>query len=153
MCPGEPTVQSNAFSIIGMNTMLFSQKRSGTTRLLLYGLAVTLVVLSPVLGMAAAAVAVWQALLAGSIWYMPMGLVLVLTAIAVVQSHKPFDLTLLGLGVVTLIAWLGANPLQKDRLLDGILALSRQTPLLVGMLSVVVVALVLVHIARRNGRW
>lgn len=112
-----------------------------------------LVVLSPVLGMAAAAVAVWQALLAGSIWYMPMGLVLVLTAIAVVQSHKPFDLTLLGLGVVTLIAWLGANPLQKDRLLDGILALSRQTPLLVGMLSVVVVALVLVHIARRNGRW
>lgn len=153
MCQGEPTADPGGFTINGMNTMLFSHKRPRTTRLLLYGLAITLIVLSPVLGMVAAAIAVWQSLAAGSIWYMPMGLTLVLAAIALVQSHKLFDLVLLGLVVVALIAWFAAGTLQQDRLLDGILTLSRQPPLLVGVLCVMIPALVLIHMVRRRGRW
>lgn len=136
-----------------MNTMFSPRKRSRTASLLLYGLALTLVLLAPVIGAVAAAVAVWQALLAGSVWYMPIGLVLVLAAIAIVQSHKPFDLAVFGLVVVTLLAWFSTNARRQGELLDAIVTLSPRTPLLAGALLVMVVALVLIHTARRSGRW
>ena len=131
--------------------MLPVHKRSRTAGLLLYGLALSLVLLAPALGVLAAAVAVWQALLAGSIWYMPLGLLMVLAAIAMVQSHKAFDLALLGLVAVAVIAWFRADSLQQGRLLDGIQALALQTHLMAGVLLVMIVALVLVHAARRFG--
>lgn len=136
-----------------MNTMLSPRKRSRIAHLLLYGLALSLVLLAPVLGVLAAAVAVWQALLAGSFWYMPLGLVLALAIVAMVQSHKLFDLALLGLVVLTAIAWLLADTLLKGRVLDGLIALAPQTSLMYGLLAIMLVALVLIHVARRTGRW
>lgn len=121
--------------------------------MLLYGLALSLVVLAPVLGALAAAVAVWQALLAGSIWYMPLGLVLVLGAIAMVYSHKLFDLVVLSLVVIAVIAWFMADTLQQGRLVDILLALAPQTGLMSGLLVTMLVAVVLIHAARRTGRW
>lgn len=119
----------------------------------LFGLALSLIVLAPALGAVAAAVVVWQALLAGSIWYMPLGLVLVLAAIAMVQSHKPFDLALLGLVIVAVIAWFMADALQQGRLVDALLALAPQTGLMFTLLVMMLAALVLIHGARRAGRW
>ncbi|NBD95777.1 MAG: hypothetical protein GVY11_04785, partial [Gammaproteobacteria bacterium] len=118
-----------------------------------YGLAVVLIIISPVLGLLAAAVATWQALLAGSIWYMPLGLILVLATIAVVESHKPFDLALLGLVVVGVIAWFKADVLQQGRLVDTLWAMAAQTGLMSVLLVAMVLALVLIHAARRIGRW
>lgn len=135
-----------------MKTTQPPRKQSWMTALLLYGLALLLVLLSPVLGALAAAVAAWQALLAGSIWYMPLGLLLVLAAIAMVQSHKPFDLALLGLVAVAVIAWLRADSPQQGRLLDAIQALALQSHLMAGVLLVMILALLLVHTTRRFGR-
>ncbi len=136
-----------------MNTMLPPRTRSRTASLLLFGLALSLVLLAPVLGVLAAAVGVWQALVAGSIWYMPLGLLMVLGAIALMQSHKPFDLALLGLVTVAVIAWLMADDPQQARLLDALLALEPQTGLMSGLLVIMLVALVMIHAARRTGRW
>jgi hypothetical protein len=137
----------------GMNTIPPPPTRSRTASLLLHGLALSLVLMAPVLGVLAAAVALWQALLAGSIWYMPLGLVLVLGTIALVYSHKLFDLVLLGLLVVALIAWSMADAVQQGRVLDALLALPPRTGLMAGLLAMMVVALVLIHAARRAGRW
>ena len=121
--------------------------------MLLYGLALSLVLLAPLLGILAAAVAVWQALLAGSIWYMPLGLALVLSTIAIIQSHKPFDLALLGLMTVAMIAWFMADALQQARLVETLLVLVSQTGLMAGLLVTMLIALVMIHLARRTGRW
>lgn len=137
-----------------MKTMLPRSSRSISASLLLYALALCLVVLAPALGLVVAAVAVWQALLAGSMWYLPLGLVLVLAAVAMVQSHKLFDLALLGLVIVSgVIVWLGVDAGQQERVLNFIQALALQTGLMAGMLLLMVLALVLIHAARRSGRW
>ena len=151
--PGAPTADLPWFTIGGMNTMMPPPKRTWSANLLLYGLALSLVLLAPVLGALAAAVAFWQALLAGSIWYLPLGLVLVLAAIAMVYSHKLFDLALLGLVVVAAITWFKVDSPLQGRLLDAIEALAPQTGLMTGVLVVMVLALVLIHVARRSGRW
>lgn len=136
-----------------MNAILPPQTRSRTASLLLYGMALSLVVLAPALGAIAAAVAVWQALLAGSVWYMPLGLVLVLATIAMVNSHKPFDLALLGLVVASVVAWFLAGTQNRDRLVDALLALAPHTALMYGLLMMMLAALVLIHAARSTGRW
>lgn len=135
----------------GMNTMLLPPRRSRIAHLLLYVLALSLVLIAPVLGMLAAAVAVWHALLAGSIWYMPLGLVLVLATIAMIQSHKPFDLALLGLVIVTVITWFRMDPLQQSRLLDAMQTLAQQTHLMAGVLLAMILALVVLHATRQFG--
>ena len=131
--------------------MLTPRKRSRAASLLLYALALLLVVLAPVLGVLAAAVAVWQSLMAGSIWYMPLGLVMVFAVIAMVQTHKPFDLVVLGLVVVAVITWFRADTMQQGRLLDAIHTLAQQPHLMAGMLLVMIMALVVVHATRRFG--
>jgi len=95
----------------------------------------------------------WQALLAGSIWYMPMGLLLVLAVIAMIYSHKLFDLALAGLVLVVVVAWFRADSLQQGRWLDSAQLLLPQTGLLAGLLVLMVLALALIHLARRTGRW
>jgi hypothetical protein len=136
-----------------MNTMLTPSKRSRTASVLMHSLALILVMLAPVLGLLAAAVAAWHAIVAGSIWYLPLALVIVLAAIAMIQSHKPFDLALLGLVVVAAFSWFMADSLQQVRLFDSILSLVPRTYLLGTILLVMVVALVLIHTVRRTGRW
>jgi hypothetical protein len=136
-----------------MKTILPPRTQSRIVSLLLYLLALSLVLMAPALGMLAAAVAVWHALLAGSIWYMPLGLVMVLATIAVVYSHKLFDLALLGLATVGLIAWFMADSLQQARLVESLLVLAPQTGLMSGLLVIMLVALVMIHAARRTGRW
>lgn len=128
-------------------------KRSNTINFLFYGLALLLVLLSPALGVLVAAVATWHALLAGSFWYMPLGVVLLLAAIAMVQNHKLFDLVFLGVVILTVIAWFGADSLQQRYLLEGVHALLSQTHLMAGVLATLIVALVLIHIARRHRQW
>ncbi len=151
--PGAPTADLAWFTIGGMNTMMSPPKRTWSVNLLLYGMALSLVLLAPMLGALAAAVAFWQALLAGSIWYLPLGLVLVLAAIAMVYSHKLFDLALLGLVVVAVIAWFMADAPQQGRLLEVLLTLAPKTGLMAGLLVIMVGALMLIHAARRAGRW
>ncbi len=137
----------------GMNTITPPRTRSRTASLLLLGLALSLVVLAPALGAVAAAIAVWQALLAGSIWYMPLGLVLVLAGISMMQSHKLFDLALLGLLVVAVTGLFMADALQRARMVDALLAMAGQTVLMSGLLVMMLAALALIHAARRSGRW
>lgn len=151
--PGAPTADSLSFRIGSMKATSPTRKRSRTAGLMLYAFALSLVLLAPVLGAMALAVAVWQAIVAGSIWYMPLGLVLVLGTIALAQSHRPFDLALLGLVVVLTITWFRSDPLHQGRLLDAIQTLAPQTGLMIGVLVVMVVALVLIHAARRTGRF
>ena len=136
-----------------MTTKTPARTRSRPSSLLLYGLALCLLLLSPVLGIVAAAVAAWQAIIAGSIWYMPLGLLLVLAAIAMMQRHKLFDLATLGLVFLAVIAWFRVGSLQQDRLLNAIQALASQTGLIAGLLVAMILALVLIHAARRGGRW
>ena len=136
-----------------MKTILPPRTQSRIVSLLLYLLALSLVLMAPALGMLAAAVAVWHALLAGSIWYMPLGLVMVLATIAMVYSHKLFDLALLGLATVGVIAWFMADSLKQARLAESLLVLAPQTGLMSGLLVIMLVALVMIHAARRTGRW
>lgn len=86
-----------------------------------------MVLLAPILGILAATAVAWQALLAGSIWYMPLGLVLVLAAIAMAYSHNLFDLAVLGLVIVAMIAWFTADGLQQGRLVEALLAMAPRT--------------------------
>lgn len=79
-----------------------------------------LVLIAPALGAVTAAVATWQAVLAGSILYMPLGLVLVLAVIAIVQSHKPLDFVLFGLLLVGVIAWFRTDPLRQAGWLESL---------------------------------
>lgn len=151
--PGAPTAEPGNASIHGMTTKTPARTRSRPSSLLLYGLALCLLLLSPVLGIVAAAVAAWQAIIAGSIWYMPLGLLLVLAAIAMMQRHKLFDLATLGLVFLAVIAWFRVGSLQQDRLLNAIQALASQTGLIAGLLVAMILALVLIHAARRGGRW
>lgn len=136
-----------------MNMMLPPPKRTWTANLLLYGLALSLLFLAPILGMLAAAISTWHALLVGSIWYMPLGLVMILAAIAMVQSHKAFDLALLGLVVVAVIAWFMADSLLQGHVLDAVQTMAPRTGLMASALLVMILALVLIHAARRTGRW
>lgn len=136
-----------------MNMMLPPPKRTWTASPLLYGLALALLLLAPMLGMLAAAISTWQALLVGSIWYMPLGLVMMLAAIAIVQSHKPFDLALLGLVVVAVIAWFMSDSLLQGHVLDALQTMAPRTGLMTGALLVMILALALIHAARRTGRW
>lgn len=132
--------------------MMQSRKRSRIASLLFYPLALILVLLAPVMGLMAATVPAWHSLLAGSIWYMPLGLVLVLVTIAIVQNHRLFDLALLGLLALGVIAWFRTDPLQQGRLLDAVQALATQTHLMVGVLLAMILALFLVHATHRFGR-
>lgn len=111
-----------------------------------------LVLLSPALGVVAAAIATWHALLAGSFWYMPLGLVLLLAVIAIVQSHKAFDLACLGLVITVVIIWFRLDSPQQDYLLDEVQALMPQTYLMGGVLFAMFATLMLVHMARRPNR-
>lgn len=118
------------------------------TRLLLHGLALVLVLLAPALGMATAAVATWHSLLAGSIWYLPLGLVLVLTMIAILESHKPFDLVLLGLLALGVVAWFRVDALQQGLFVDSLQELAIRTSLMVGLLLIMTLALALCYTMR-----
>lgn len=143
-----PTVDSPASTIGGMKTMTPTLERSRTSSLLLYGLTLTLVLLAPALGIAAAAIAAWHSLLAGSIWYLPLGLVLVLATIAILKSHKPFDLALLGLLALGVIAWFRTDVLRQGLFLDSIQGLAAQTSLMVGLLLIMALVLAMLYTTR-----
>jgi len=55
---------------------------------LLCTLACLLILIAPLLGLMVAAIGAWHAIVAGSIFYLPLGLAVVLAALAIVQSHK-----------------------------------------------------------------
>ncbi|RFF27023.1 hypothetical protein DZK25_10515 [Wenzhouxiangella sp. 15181] len=130
-----------------------ARERPKALNFLFCALAIVLVLLSPALGVMAAAIATWHALLAGSFWYMPLGLVMTLAAFAMVQSHRLFDLAFLGLMVVAAITWFGLDSPQQRSLLEAVQALASQTYLMAGVLLVMLVAGVLIHIARGANRW
>lgn len=136
-----------------MNTPNSPPTRSSFLNFLFYTLAFMLVVLSPALGVLAAAIATWHALLAGWFWYMPLGLVMILAAIAMVQSHRLFDVAFLVLMVVATITWLGIDSLQQRAFLEAVQALTAQTYLMAGVLLVMLASLMLIHFARRSERW
>jgi len=134
-----------------MKAMTQTQDRSRAASLVAYGLALSLVLLAPLLGAVVAAVAVWQALLAGSIWYAALGLVLVLSVIAMVQSHRLFDLAVLGLAVAVMVTWFATDSAHQSRLLEVSQALTVETRLMAGVATVL--TLILIHAVRRWGRW
>lgn len=71
----------------------------------LYGLALVLVLLAPILGMLVAAVAAWHAVLAQSIILLPLGLFLVLVILSVYQRHGRSDLAVLSLMLAATASW------------------------------------------------
>lgn len=99
------------------------------------------------------AIASWQALLSDSIWTIPLGLVVVLAVMAMVQSHKLFDLTLLGLVIAAVTAWLMTDSAIQERMLEVLQTLASWTSLMAGLLLVMVETLVLINTDRRTGRW
>lgn len=134
-----------------MNAIMHPRKRSIFTGTLLYSLSLLLVLAAPVLGLAASSVAAWNSLLAGSVLYMPLGLVLLLAVVAVVHTHKAFDITLLALVGFGVTTWFLAGAVRQIRLLDAVQTFAAQTPLMIGALLVMVVVLVLVRATRRSG--
>lgn len=101
---------------------------------LLFSLALILLLASPALGLLAAAVATWQAQLAGSVLYMPLGLVLVLALIAVIQSHKPLDVLLFGSLVLGTIGWFIADAHQQAHISGIVLDLSTRVNFMPGLI-------------------
>lgn len=113
----------------------------------------TLLLLAPLLGLIAALIATWYALLAGSIWYMPLGLLLVLSAIALIQSHKRSDLLVLGLAVAGVLTVLRMETAQQNRLAEILVGLTSETALMAALLLVMLAALILLRsIRRKSGR-
>lgn len=111
-----------------------------------------LVLLSPALGVAAAGIATWHALLAGSFWYMPLGVVIALALISMAQSHTAFDVALLGLTVFAVMTWLGLDSLQQRDLLSIVEVLTSQTSLMAGVLLAMLSTLLFIRILRRRKR-
>jgi hypothetical protein len=146
---GAPTADFRTATMGGMNTIALPPRRTWIT-VLLYSLVILLV---PAMGVFAVAIASWQALLSDSIWTIPLGLVIVLASIAMFQSHKLFDLILLSLVIVAVTAWLMTDSAIQDRMLGAVQALASLTGMMIGLLLVMVLALVLIHAARRTGRW
>lgn len=134
-----------------MNAINPPSWRSKTVSVLLYALALLLVLLAPLLGLMAAVVGTWHALVAGSFWYMPLGLILLLAVVALAHNHKPFDLALLGLLVLAVIAWFIAEPLQQLQLLDAFRALVAQTSVMGILLSMMILLLGLLYATRLVG--
>ena len=107
----------------------------------------------PALGFLAALIAAWHALLAGSIWYMPIGLLLLLMAVALIESHKLFDLALLGLVTAGFGVVFRMEPLQQNRLSDAFMGFALQTGLLVSVVFLVLVILIWLRSIRQKGGW
>lgn len=118
--------------------------------LLTYGPAL---LLAPLLGLIAAAIAAWHALLAGSIWYLPLGLLLFLASFAVLQTHKWFDLALLGLVTAGAFTVLRMDAVEQGRHLDAILSFTLDSGRLVAVLLAILTVLAFVHLARQKGGW
>ena len=112
-----------------------------------------LILIVPALGFLAALIAAWHALLAGSIWYMPLGLLLLLTAAALIESHKLFDLALLGLVTAGFVVVFRMEPLQQNRLSDAFMGFALQTGLLVSVVFLVLVILIWLRSIRQKRGW
>ena len=112
-----------------------------------------LILIVPALGFLAALIAAWHALLAGSIWYMPLGLLLLLTAAALIESHKLFDLALLGLVTAGFVVVFRMEPLQQNRLSDALMGFALQTGLLVSVICLVLVMLIWLRSIRQKRGW
>ncbi|RFF30673.1 hypothetical protein [Wenzhouxiangella sediminis] len=96
-----------------MNRIVEQARGKRVSHYLRFSLAWTLVLLSAALGLIAAAIATWQAQLAGSILYMPLGLVIALALIPVAHKHKPIDLLLLALMLLGVAFWFSAESPQQ----------------------------------------
>lgn len=115
---------------------------------ILYSLALLLVVMAPLLGLVAAGTAIWYATLAGSMLYMPLGLIIVLAILAILHSHKKGDLALLALLLTGVSAWFLANAETRAAALEWLSAVADQTALLIGLLVLAVIALGLIYTLR-----
>lgn len=105
-------------------------------------------VVAPLLGLAAAGIGTWHALVAGSIFYMPLGLIIMLMGLAILHSHNKWDLWLLGLLVVGAATWYYVGGQDWTRMLGWAEGLAVHTELLAGLLVLLVMALVLVYVFR-----
>jgi cbb3-type cytochrome oxidase subunit 3 len=114
----------------------------------LYGLALVLVLLAPILGMLVAAVAAWHAVLAQSIVLLPLGLFLVLVILSVYQRHGRSDLTVLSLMLAATASWFLLDSQARIEMLKWGGALVLPVELLVGALAVMVLLLVLLFVSR-----
>ena len=114
----------------------------------LYILVLLLVIAVPLLGLVAAAIGTWHALAAGSIFYLALGVIILLMALAIFQSHKKGDLTLLVLLLTGAAAWFLIDAQTQARLLGWAEGLAARTELLTGLLVLMVIALVLIYAFR-----
>ena len=117
-------------------------------RFIQFALALLLVLVAPLLGLLAAAIGTWHAIVAGSIFYLPLGLVIVLMVLAIIQCHKTGDIALLTVMVAGAVTWFLAGGQTQTRLLEWVESLVGRTELLAGLLVLMVMWLVMLYTFR-----
>lgn len=108
----------------------------------MYGLMLVLAMVSPVLGLAVAAVGTWLALLAGSIYYLPLGLMILLAGMAILRSPLA---AIIGLAVIATLVWSVNVMDDKGWIPAWTVDLASRMDLLIGMLVLMVLAFIIVH--------
>ncbi|MDT8450332.1 MAG: hypothetical protein RQ847_09170 [Wenzhouxiangellaceae bacterium] len=131
-----------------MNQALQHRHRKASTRWsrgILYGMLLLAVLVALPLGMAVAAIGAWFSIQGGSLIYLPLGLVILLTGLAIVHRQSIADLFLLALLAMAAIAWWISGNGAKSWLLGSLAELSGRSELLFGFLAIMVLALSAVH--------
>lgn len=117
-------------------------------RILYYMLLLAVLIALP-LGMAVAAIGAWFSIQGGSLIYLPLGLVILLTGLAMVHRHSIADVFLLVLLALAAIAWWISGNDTKSWMLGSLAELSDRIDVLFGLLAIMVLALSAVR-RRRN---
>lgn len=108
----------------------------------MYGLMLILAMVTPVLGLAVAAIGAWLALLAGSIYYLPLGLMILLAGMAILRSPL---VAIIGFAVIATLAGLVAVMDDKGWIPAWTVDLASRMDLMIGMLVLMVLAFMIVH--------
>lgn len=107
----------------------------------LYVLALTLLLLAPVLGLAVGAVGAWHAILAGSIFYLPIGVLLMLVGLSVYQCHRKRDIATLALLAAAVSGWFLVDLTTRNKMQEWAVGLILPVELLAGLLALLVLLL------------
>lgn len=112
---------------------------------ILYAMLLLAVLVSLPLGMVVAGIGAWFSIQGGSLLYLPIGLVILLTGLAIVHRHSITDLILLALLPLTAIAWWTSGSDDKTWMLNLIAELSGRIELLFGSLAIMLIALAAIY--------
>lgn len=112
---------------------------------ILYGMLLLAVLVSLPLGIVVAGIGAWFSIQGGSLLYLPVGLVVLLTGLAIVHRHLITDLFLLAILAIIAIAWWTPGSDAKSWMLNLIAELSGRIELLFGSLTIMLIALAAIY--------